>query len=135
MNDEEIIAMQDELEATKVELETRSATVSEMEQAIAARDNEIAALKQSVAGATASYRALVARSNPGIVEELITGDTVEAIDRSLESARALTDRVREELQSEAQSAKVPAGAPQRTPPDLSALSPREKIQYAVGRKS
>ena len=135
VNDEEIKALQDELEATKGELETKVATVSELEQAIAARDSEISTLKQSTAETVASYKAMVVQANPGVMEELITGDTIEAINQSLESAKALISKVRQGLEAEVASGKIPAGAPQRTTPDLSALSPREKIQYAIGGRT
>jgi len=39
------------------------------------------------------------------------------------------------MEEEVSKARIPAGAPQRVPPDLSALSPREKIQYAIGGSS
>ena len=68
------------------------------------------------------------------LEELITGDTVEAINQSLENAGTLISKVRQGLEEEASRVRVPAGAPQRAPLDLSALSPREKIQYAIGGK-
>jgi len=66
--------------------------------------------------------------------ELLTGDTIEAINESLKSALALIDRVKQEIEAEASRTKVPTGAPQRAPLDLSVLSPREKIQYAIGGK-
>ncbi len=113
--------------------------ISELEQVIAERDSEITTLKQSVAElngalsqAIESYRTLAVRSNPGVPEELIAGDTIEAIDESLANAHSLIDKVRQGMEAEIAQAKVPAGAPQRTPLDLSALSSREKIQYAVG---
>jgi len=74
------------------------------------------------------------RSNTDLPEELIAGDSVEEIDRSLASARALIDRVRERLETEIAGARIPAGAPLRAPADLSALSPQEKIQYAMGER-
>ena len=104
-------------------------------------DNEMATLKQAMAEseeklteAVANYKDLVIQSNPEVPEELVTGDTIEAINESLEKAKTLVSRVRQGLETEIASAKVPAGAPIRTPPDLSALSPREKINYAVGGK-
>ena len=129
-------------------LAAKDSRISELEQAIADRDNQIAVLKQSLAEldqrlteldnsraqAVSSYRALVVESNPGMPEELITGDSIEAIDRSVKDAQTLIDKVRKELEAEIAGARVPAGAPQRTPLDLSALSPREKIQYAIGGK-
>jgi len=130
------------------ELEDLRARIAELEQLIADKDNELATLKQamaesdkaladvknSLAQAVASYRALVVQANPDIPDELITGDSIEAIDQSLENARALISRVKRGLEVEAAKTRVPAGAPQRTLPDLSALSPREKIQYAIGGK-
>ncbi len=129
-------------------LASKDLHISELEQAIADRDSQIAALKQSLAEldqrltdldnsraqAVSSYRALVVESNPGMPEELIAGDSIEAIDRSVADAQTLVDKVRKELEAEIAGARVPAGAPQRTPLDLSALSPREKIQYAIGER-
>jgi uncharacterized coiled-coil protein SlyX len=123
------------------ELAAKDLRLAELEQAVAGRDNEIAALKQSLAEletrlsqAVASYRALVIKSNPALPEELVTGDSIEEIDASLASAQVLIDRVRQELGAEIAAAKIPAGAPLRTPLDFSALSPKEKIQYAIGER-
>ena len=139
---ENLLARRDE------ELVSKASRISELEQIIAERDDQIAALKQSVAEleqkltdlndaltrAVASYKALAIKSNPGVPEELITGDTIEEIDESLANAQILIDKVRQGLETEIAAVKVPAGAPQRAPLDISALSPREKIQYAIGGK-
>ena len=139
---EEIIAEKER------ELADKSYRISELEQTAAERDNQIAALKQSLAEleprstelenslsqAISSYRALVIKSNPDLPEELIVGDSIEEIDQSLASAQALIDRVRQRLETEIAGTRIPAGAPLRTPADLSALSPQEKIQYAIGER-
>ncbi len=120
----------------------------ELEQAVASKENEIAALKQteaeleerlttishSLAEAVASYKATVVQANPEVIEELITGDTIESINESLSKAKVLVSKVRQGVEAQISWAKVPAGAPERTSPDLSVLSPREKIQYAIGGK-
>ncbi len=130
------------------ELAEKNARISELEQALASRDNQIADLKQSLAEleqrlteaddrlaqAVSSYRALAVRANPGVPEEAITGESIEEIDASLASAQALIERVRQELEAEIARGRIPAGAPQRTPADLSALSPRDKIQQAIGER-
>ncbi len=135
----------EELEALLAEKNSR---IAKLEQAIADKDSQIAALKQSVtelepklaeledslAQAVSSYRALVVQANPGVPEELITGDSIEAIDQSVAAAQTLVEKVKKELEAEIAGAKVPAGAPLRTPVDLSALSPQEKIQYAIGER-
>jgi uncharacterized coiled-coil protein SlyX len=129
-------------------LAEKNSRISGLEQALAERDEQINSLKQSLAEleakltevkegqaqAIASYRELVVSSNPDLPEELISGESVEEIDKSLSSARALIDRVRQRLETEIAGAKIPAGAPLRTPADLSALSPQEKIQYAMGER-
>ncbi len=139
---EGLIAQKDE------ELTKANARIIELEQAVAKLDKEVASLKQAVAEseekltginqslteAVASYKSMVVQANPEVLEELITGDTIEAINESLETAKTLVSRVRQGLEAEITAGKVPAGAPIRTPPDLSALSPREKINYAIGGK-
>lgn len=139
---EGLIAEKDEALASK------NARISELEQALAGKDEQITALTQSaaeleqklaeqeesLAQAISSYRALAVKYNPGVPEEQVTGDSIEEIDASLASAQALINRVRQELEAEIAAARIPAGAPQRTPADLSALSPRDKIQYAIGER-
>ena len=137
-----LIAQKDE------ELTKANARIIELEQTVANLDSEVATMKQaaaeseeklttinrSLAEAVTGYKALVAQFNPEVPEELISGDTIEAINESLEKAKTLVSRVRQGLEAEITAGKVPAGAPVRTPPDLSALSPREKINYAIGGK-
>ncbi len=139
---EGLVAQKDE------ELANANARITELEQAAANLDSGVITLKQSLAEsdeklaqvnnslteAVASYKALAIQANPGVLDQLITGDTIEDINESMETAKTLIGKVREGLEAEIVAARVPAGAPQRTPPDLSALSPRDKIQYAIGGK-
>ncbi len=130
----------------KRDITLKDQQVSRLEQAIADKDGEINNLKQSLAEsdeqrkklsdslaqAVDSYKALVISTHPDVPAELISGDTIEAIDESLVKAKDLVGKVRQGLEAEAMQARFPSGAPVRTPPDLSALSPKEKIQYAMG---
>ena len=148
-------AAEGELERLKQEkeefihtLESKDAVIAELEQAVNNKDSGMALLKQTIADseqrlaeinatlaqAIASYKSLVMQTNPEIPAELLTGDTVEVISESLQNARALVDKVRQGIEAEISKTRVPAGAPQRAPLDLSVLSPREKIQYAIGGK-
>jgi uncharacterized coiled-coil protein SlyX len=136
------------LAESEAALTEKGSQISELERALVERDEQINTLKQSLAEletklaeladsrsqALASYRALVVSSNPDLPEELITGESVEEIDRSLASARALIDRVRQRLEMEIAGSRIPAGASLRAPLDLSVLSPQEKIQYAMGER-
>lgn len=138
---ESLVARKDE------ELSRADARLNELEQAVAGKDDEIANLEQargeleekfaalnsSLAQAITGYREMVVQANPEIIEELISGDTIESINESLDRARALVSKVRQGVETEISLTRIPAGAPERTSPDLSALSPREKIQYAIGK--
>jgi len=144
----ELERLKREKEALAGELESKDANITELEQTVASHESEIVTLKEvivesdrkltdinsTLSQAVADYKALVEEANPGILAEMITGDTIEAIKESLEEARGLVERVKQGVEAEASRTRVPAGAPQRTPFDLSVLSPREKIQYAIGGK-
>jgi chromosome segregation ATPase len=139
---ERLVAEKDE------ELRLANARISELEQMVASLEGEVATLGQSsleseqrlaeassaLSQAVASYKALVVETNPAVPPELVTGDTIEAINNSLKAAEELVNKVRGELEAEIKMVKIPAGAPQRVPVDLSALSSREKIQYGIGGK-
>ncbi|MGP8081238.1 MAG: hypothetical protein ACLPVI_12170 [Dehalococcoidales bacterium] len=121
---------------------------AEFKQVIADKDTEIAVLRKSegelkeklsavskaFTEAVAIYKSRVLQMNPEIAEELINGETIEAVNTSLEKAISLVGRVKKTVEKEIANIKVPAGAPGRRSSDLSALSPREKIQYAIGGK-
>ena len=135
-------------EAIAGELESRAAAITGLEQTVAGYESEIVTLKETIVASdrkltdvnaalsetVAGYKALVVAANPEILADMITGETVEAINESLEAAVALVDRVRQGIEAEISRVKIPAGAPQRALLDLSVLSPREKIQYAIGGK-
>ena len=125
---EGLLAQKDE------ELTKANTRIAEREQAVAESEEKLTTISNSLAETVASYRALVVESHPEVLEELVTGDSVEAINESLNKATTLVGKVRQGLEAEITLAKVPAGAPERTSPDLSALSPREKIQYGLGGK-
>jgi uncharacterized coiled-coil protein SlyX len=138
-----------ELENLVVEKEERliktNERIAELEQAIAEKDGEINNLKEKeaelgeklttienfLADAVSSYRGIVIKANQNVPEELIGGNTIEAVDESLAKAKVLVDKVRQGLENEVLLSRIPSGAPERTPPDLSGLSPREKIKQAI----
>ncbi len=134
-----------ENEALKSELASSKAEIASLNEALAGKDNEITTIKQAaedfkqkfdvtgqaLAQAVAAYKELVAQANTGLVAEMIKGESIEEIKESAKSARALIERVRQEVGAENARVKVPAGAPPRTLPDFSALTAREKIKYGM----
>jgi chromosome segregation ATPase len=141
----ELDALKLENESLRNELKTASEKIAGLAKAKADKDTEMETIKQSLeesgrkleetgkslAGAVATYKELAAQANPGLVAEMIKGDTIEEITESVASARALVEKVKREMGAENARVRVPAGAPQRIAQDLSALSPREKIKYGI----
>jgi hypothetical protein len=133
-------------DSAEEELVAAKSRVTELEQIVTEKDGEIDRLKrtgeefegrcrvleESLTDAVTGYKTLVVKSNPDIIEDLIEGDTIESINGSLERAKNLVSRVRQGVEAEISKVKIPAGAPERLSPDLSTLSPAEKIRYAIG---
>ena len=95
------------------------------------RDTEISGLKQQVELAVSRYRSALIAGAPDLPEELVQGSTIEELDRSVESARKIVEKVASSIEARAPDTRVPPGAPARRPVDVSGLSPREKILYAI----
>ena len=114
------------------ELAKANARLAEVEHAVAVSQESLSAVTDGLNKAVSSYRSLVVKSNPDVLEELIKGDSVEAIGLSLKSARELIGRVKTSIEAEISAVRVPAGAPPRSSMAVP-LSPREKIQQGMER--
>ena len=163
MNEEDITALQTELEGARSEAEelkgqlgerdarlgevqrqlaeataakeTSEAELTSVRAALDDKEAQLAAATESLSSAVDSYRGSLILANPEIPQEMIGGDAIGDIDASLEKARELAGRVRTKLEEDLRATAVPAGAPQRSAPDLSELSPREKIEYALRKEA
>jgi hypothetical protein len=87
-------------------------------------------LKKTLTG----YKALIVAANPDVLPELISGETIEALDNSLANGKELTNKVKTNLEAQGQKKRIPAGAPARGPEDTSGLSAREKISRGITRQ-
>ena len=58
--------------------------------------------------------------------------TASFLERTL--GRSMVERIRSHIEAQLAEQRVPTGAPIRSAPDLSALSPQEKIAYALARQ-
>jgi chromosome segregation ATPase len=139
----EVEEMTAEGEGEKTDQERRigelEAALAQLQQQTAERElevrSEVTALKQRLSGAAAKYRDLLLATAPEVPEELVQGETPEEVEASFAAAREVVVKVRRQLEAQAEAERVPTGAPARTPPDLGALSPQEKIAYALSRHS
>ena len=109
--------------------------------AVTAAAAEAAALREQIDAATQRaqtaaerYRDLVVRTEPALPADLISGGDVDAIDASVTAAREIVGRVRTHIETQAQAGRVPAGAPPRSAPDLSALTPEQKIRHGLAAR-
>src|SRR4030042_317153 len=150
---EEYQALKAELEAERakttelVEQATKDLQdkVASLEAEAGTRNQDIEALKGQLTGAAANFegakaayayavedfKKLAVASNSLIPQEAIYGGSIEGIKASPARATTLVANVQESLSRQAQQAQVPAGAPQRTGPDVSSMSTKEKINLGL----
>ena len=113
------------------ELETE---LAEARAIVEQRDAEVETLRHQLASATARYREALLASAPEVPAELVTGATPEEVEASLAQAKGMVERIRSHIEAQLAEQRVPTGSPIRSAPDLSALSPTEKIAYALAQK-
>jgi hypothetical protein len=138
--------LQRDKEALAGEVKVRDKTIAGLEKSLAEKAAELASVKKALdtagtnlsqlktelTAALTSYKETVVQAHPGVIAELVTGETVEQVNESVKKAKALVSRVRQEMEAQVLTTRIPAGSPPRAKPDLSGLSAREKIQYAIG---
>ena len=102
---------------TIADLETKrgdlEAALSEAKQGSEASTAELASAKEARDQAVTKYLGMAKATNPHVPGDMISGETIEEIDASVEKGKGLVAAVKKTLESEAAAAKVPAGAPTR----------------------
>ena len=150
---DELTATQEELAASRAELERLQETAADSEARAAHLESQLAQANEDIVlargesetreqdlttqlqSAADRYRELALEQTPELPAELVSGATVAEVDEALQRARETASKVRGHLESQAQAGKVPVGAPPRSAPDLSGLSSEEKISYGLQRRS
>ena len=129
--EEAVNPLQAQLGVLQAEIDTKTADIEAMKGTIGEASTNFEGAKAAYAYAVEDFKKLAAASNPLIPPEAIYGGSIEEIKMSLDRANKLVANVQESLAKQAQQNLVPAGAPQRTGPDLSALSTKEKITVGL----
>lgn len=107
------------------ELERARARIVELEAELtAAREAAEAAQRR---GLDHYRRALIAAHAGQLIEELVQGSSEEALDASVEVARAAYERIAGLVRARLAEQQVPLGGGQRGAADLESLSPLQKI--------
>jgi hypothetical protein len=142
---EEIMAENEQTNSPAPQAAEAAKRIAELEGLLAGKTEELtkagtrlAELEASASSAAAAavaavsrYKAVIVQSNPDVLPELISGETIEALDGSLAKARDLIEKVKKNLEAKKAADRVPAGAPPRGAADTSGLSSREKISQGV----
>ena len=125
-----------ELEAVAAaEAETGSA----LEQALAAAQRELAAQRAATRSAVARYREAVLAAEPDLPPDLVGGETLEALEASVGSARETVARIRARLAASTPAAAstargFPVGAPARGGAWTRGLTSSEKIAAGLSER-
>ena len=125
----------DDAEGLRAEARTSAEAASASASEAASLREQLATAEERASASAGRYRDLVVRTEPALPAELIAGDTIDAIDASVAAARDVVGRVRAHIEAQAQSARVPAGAPPRSGLDVSLLSPEQKIRFGLARRA
>ena len=132
--DPEPSALEEQPADSQAEIEAQAARDS-AEAELASVRAELVEARAQAREAALKYRDARLAVVPHIPTDLVPGETIDEIDRQLEAAQRVVARLRQELDAEARPeeppARVPVGSPPRRPPDLSALSPTEKIKLGL----
>ena len=130
----EIESQRGRLQGLEGQLQARDAALTERDQQLADLHTQASALQDKLRQAAIRYRDARLAANPEVPADLVTAEALEEIDQQFEAALNLVSQVRNRLQAESQAARVPIGAPPRRAPDLSALSPAEKIRLGLANR-
>jgi len=125
--------LEEAMTQAKTELASRDEQLAALRDGLAAADSEAEELRAGLRSAAEKYRQAVLVSRAEVPPDLVGGDTVEEVDRQLESALRMVAQLKSHLESQAQAQRVPTGAPARRAPDLAALTPAEKISHGLAQ--
>ena len=110
--------------------ETLNGKTAEMEEAATRLSNVSSVLTDAVS----KYLEVTRTSNPTVPPDIITGNTIEEIDQSIEQGKSIVATVRETIETEVAAGIVPAGAPVRGEIGLEGMTAREKISAGIKPK-
>ncbi len=132
----EVVAQVEGLQSAAAEAgaraESAEAELSAARGQISVLEGEVSDVRTRLTAATLKYREAKLAAAPDVLPELVPeAETLEEIDRGFEAAQRVATRLRQRIEEERQSARVPAGAPVRRGADLSVLSPSEKIKLGL----
>lgn len=114
------------------QLAEASAARTAAEEELAHVRNAVEDMRSRLSEAVMKYREAKLASAPEVPQDLVPpSESTADIDDHFEKARRLVGQLRERMEEERQSARVPLGSPARRAPDVSSLPPLEKIRLGL----
>ena len=107
--------------------------VERLNALVAEKETELDGMRHQIDFAVGRYRIALMVSAPDLPEELIRGNTIVELDDAMESAKKIVEKIASRIGGRTPEDRVPSGAPARREADLSGLSAREKILYAINK--
>jgi chromosome segregation ATPase len=123
----------EERDRAQAALREAQSRLAQLEEEVLSLGREVEALRGRLREAVLRYREARLAASPHVPPELVSGESIEEVDERFREAERIVSQLRRRLEEEAQSRPFPLGAPPRRPPDLSALSPLEKIRRGLRR--
>ena len=115
----------------EADLEAKGTQIGELTTQGESQGQELTTAKAALESAVGAYKDVLLKANPLIPTDMIQGLTIDEVNTSLEKATGLVGQIKQGLEEEGNAEKIPPGAPQRTGPDLSAMTTKEKINYGL----
>ena len=115
----------------EADLEAKGTQIGELTTQGESQGQELTTAKAALESAVGAYKDVLLKANPLIPTDMIQGLTIDEVTASLEKASALVGQIKQGLEKEGDADKIPPGAPQRTGPDMSAMTTKEKINYGL----
>ena len=130
-SDGELVDVRRQLESARQDVAARDASLASQIEELRSTRGSLADSEERALNAAARYRDIVLGHEPDLPADLVHGETVTEIDESLARARQTVAQVRQHIEQQAEVLRVPTGAPTRGSPDLSSLTPAEKIRLGL----
>jgi predicted RNase H-like nuclease (RuvC/YqgF family) len=115
----------------ETEVTNKTADIEALKTQITEKEKSFSSLQAEVQTSLSAYRELMAKANPLVPADMITGKSIEEINTSVEKAAGYVNFIKDKLGQQSQNSQVPPGSPGRQEPDTSTMTSREKINYGL----
>ena len=123
------------LEADLQAKDTQLGELGELRTRAEGQTQELATATLALESAVGAYKDVVLKANPLLPTDMIQGLTIDevnaSLDRALNVVGHISDGLKAQQLNQVNADKIPPGAPQRTGPDVSGMTTKEKINYGL----